>query len=83
MNNNSLYVTVKKEKYIPLINRVQGPYCKLWTKFFHCLMAQARSAWAIKRQKKQGSITYRTDEQTWLIRCLLYGSFPTMVIKQN
>ena len=21
-------------QYIPLINRVRGPYCKIWTKFF-------------------------------------------------
>ena len=24
-------------KYIPLTNRVRGPYCKLWTEFFSCI----------------------------------------------
>ena len=45
--------------YIPLINRVQGPYRKLRTRVFSILMAQARSAQAMR--KKQGSVTYGTD----------------------
>ena len=39
--------------YIPLTNRVRGPYCKLRTEFFsRSLMAQARSARAINRREK-------------------------------
>jgi hypothetical protein len=49
--------------------------------FFHCLMAQARRARTMKKRKNWGSITYLTvqTDQTRLIRCLLYGSFSTMV----
>ena len=37
--------------YISLTDRVQGPYCKLLTKFFQLqFMAQARCAWAINRR---------------------------------
>ena len=28
------YVTIATLIYIPLTNRVKGPYCKLWTPFF-------------------------------------------------
>ena len=35
--------------YIPLINRVQGPYCKIWTEFF--------------RREKRGSVFYSTDRE--------------------
>ena len=38
---------------VPLTNQVQGPYCKLWTKFFPLgFMAHARSTQAINRQGK-------------------------------
>ena len=40
-------------KYIPLTNRVRGPYRKLRTEFFPPrFMAQARSARAINRRGK-------------------------------
>ena len=40
-------------KYIPLTNRVRGPYCKLRTEFFpHRFMAQTRSVRAINRRGK-------------------------------
>ena len=48
--------------YIPLVNRVHGQFCKLWTKFFPRLMAQVRRAWAIKRETKGGPIPYGTDQ---------------------
>ena len=39
--------------YIPLTNRVRGPYCKLRTEFFPPrFMAQARSTRAINRRGK-------------------------------
>ena len=39
--------------YIPLTNRVRGPYLKLRTKFFPpCFMAQAQSTRAINRRGK-------------------------------
>ena len=39
--------------YIPLANRVRGPYCKLRTDFFpHRFIAQTRSALAINRRGK-------------------------------
>ena len=42
---------------VPLTNQVQGPYCKLWTKFFPLgFMAHARSHKSTG--EKQGSITY-------------------------
>ena len=46
--------------YIPLINRVRGP--QVMDRVFPRLIAQARSALAIKRGEKQGSITYSTDQ---------------------
>ena len=51
--------------YIPLTNRVRGPYCKLRTKFFPPrFMAKARSAQAINgRRKKRGSVTYSTHRE--------------------
>ena len=50
--------------YIPLTNRVRGPYCKLRTEFFpHRFIAQARSARAINRRGKRGSATYSTDRE--------------------
>ena len=42
-------------KYIPLTNRVRGPYRKLRTEFFPRFMARALRAWAINR-----SVTYST-----------------------
>ena len=51
--------------YIPLTNRVRGPYRKLRTEFFPLrFMAQARSARAINsRGEKPGSVTYGTDRE--------------------
>ena len=51
--------------YIPLTNRVRGPYCKLRTEFFSLrFMAQARCARAMNRRgKKRGSVTYSTDRE--------------------
>ena len=56
---------LKFRKYIPLTNRVRGPYRKLRTEFFPLrYMAQARSARAInRREKKRGSVTYSTDPE--------------------
>ena len=64
-------------QYIPLINRVRGPYCKIRTEFCsRRFMAQARSARAINRWEKNEDpyFTVRT-ENTRLIRYLLYLSF--------
>ena len=53
-------------KYIPLINRVRGPYCKLWILVFLLALLygpQARTARPIKRGgENRGSITYGTDQ---------------------
>ena len=58
--------------YIPLTNRVWGPYHKLLTKFFPLrFMAQGRSAWAINRRGKRGSVTYSTDREEIFIISLL------------
>ena len=53
------------EAFIPLTNRVRGPYRKLRTEFLSPrFMAQARSARAINRRgKKRGSVTYSTDRE--------------------
>ena len=60
---------------IPLISRVRGPYCKLWTEFFPSIYGP--SAKRAGHENKEGKNEYpylavRT-EQTRLIRCLLYG----------
>jgi len=50
-----MYESIAQFKYIPLTNRVRGPYsyCKLRTEFFpHQFMAQAQSARAINRRGK-------------------------------
>ena len=47
------------DQQMPIIDRVRGPYRKLRTRFFSILMAQARSARAMR--KKRGSVTYGTD----------------------
>ena len=56
----------KKWIYIPLTNRVWGPYCKLRDRVFFLLylMAQARSARAINRRGKNEDpyLTVRTEE---------------------
>ena len=62
---NPLKPLLISRDYIPLTNRVRGPYRKLRTEFFSppC-MAQARSARAINRRgKKRGSVTYSTDRE--------------------
>ena len=47
---DDMYIVLR---YIPLTNRVRGPYCKLRTEFFPPrFMAQARSARAINRRGK-------------------------------
>ena len=47
------YEVLKIGEYIPLTNRVRGPYRKLRTEFFPLrFMAQARSARAINRRGK-------------------------------
>ena len=61
----------EKGLYIPLINRVRGPYRKLRTEYFSILLAQAPNARAMR--KKQGPVTYGTDRANEVIRCLLYG----------
>ena len=63
-----------KSTYIPLTNRVRGPYRKLRKEFFRPrFIAQARSARAINRRgKKRGSVTYSTERETRLVRYLLY-----------
>ena len=46
-------ILIESKKYIPLTNRVRGPYRKLRTEFFPPrFMAQARSARAINRRGK-------------------------------
>ena len=50
--------------YLPLTNRVREPYRKLRTEFFPPrFMVQARSARAINRREKRGSVTYSTDRE--------------------
>ena len=50
--------------YIPLTNRVRGPYRKLRTKFFPPrFMAQAPSTGHKSKGKKLGSVTYSTDRE--------------------
>ena len=50
--------------YIPLTNRVRGPYRKLRTEFFSPrFMAQARSAGHKSKGNKRGSVTYSTDRE--------------------
>ena len=51
-------------KYIPLTNRVRGPYRKLRTEFFPPrFMAQARSAGHKSKGKNRGPVTYSTDRE--------------------
>ena len=60
-------------EYVPLTNRVRGPYRKLRTEFFPPrFMAQALSARAINRGGKRGSVTYSTDRDNEVSRYLLY-----------
>ena len=48
-----LYLSSNRGLYIPLTNRVRGPHSKLRTEFFPPrFMAQARSARAINRRRK-------------------------------
>ena len=54
-------------RYIPLMSRVFGPYCKLRTEFFSI------DLWP-KREARIRNFTVRT-EKTRLIRCLLYDFF--------
>ena len=53
MSRDGKVTKIKIIKYIPLTNRVRGPYRKLRTEFFSPrFMAQARSARAINRRGK-------------------------------
>ena len=52
-------------KYIPLTNRVRGPYCKLRTEFFSPAIygPSAKCAGHKSKGKKRGSVTYSTDRE--------------------
>ena len=53
---------MKTKNYIPLTNRVRGPYRKLQTEYFFLrFIAKARSRRAIIVGGKRGSVTYGTD----------------------
>ena len=61
-------ILIESKKYIPLTNRVRGPYRKLRTQFFPPrFMAQTRSARSRlghkSKGKKRGSLTYSTDRE--------------------
>ena len=64
--------------YISLINRVGGPYRKLRTRVFSILMAQARSARAIR--KKQGSVTYGTDRANEVNKMFIIRLLPLPIL---
>ena len=57
------YVTVATVIYIPLTNRVEGLYCKLWTPFF----STSTDGPSVKQEghelkcTKQGAVTYGMD----------------------
>jgi len=52
---------VKFSSYIPLNNRIRGPYCKLRTEFFPIDLWPKREC--INRWGKRGSVTYSTDRE--------------------
>ena len=63
-NRDANFSRVARRLIDTLSNRVRGPYCKLRTEFFPPrFMAQARSALAINRGEKRGSVTYDTDRE--------------------
>ena len=62
------FISIILVNYIPLTNRVRGPYCKLQTELFSCLfMAQACI------EKKRGSVTYRTDRENEVNRIFIFS----------
>ena len=66
MSSKSVY-EIAIEQYIPLTNRVWGPYRKLRTEFYALqIVAKARSA-RVRGPKivgeKRGSVTYSTDRE--------------------
>ena len=67
------YFLHMSRRYIPLTNRVGGPYRKLRTEFFPPrFMAQARSARAItSKGKKRGSVTYSKDRENEFIKIFI------------
>ena len=65
-NQSFLLTTYAKEtEYIPLSNRVRGPYRKLRTEFFSPRFygPSAKRAGHKSKGKKRGSVTYSTDRE--------------------
>ena len=85
------YYCIQTVLYIPLTNRVRGPYRKLRTEFFPpWFMTQARSARANKSKgKKQGSLTYSTDRENEVSKIFIislvcvWGAQEQFLVMQN
>ena len=57
--------TIKVSVYVPLTNRVRGPYRKLRTEFFSSSTygPSAKRAGHKSKRKKRGSVPYSTDRE--------------------
>ena len=58
-----------KKVFIPLANRVRGPYCKLRNEFFSAKRAGHKS-----ERKKRGSVTYSSDRENEVSKIISLGS---------
>ena len=57
-------------KYIPLTNRVLGPYCKLRTEFFPLRFVPKCRPLIVG--EKRGSVTYGTDQEDEVSNILIF-----------
>ena len=73
--DNVLWILGSSDKYL-LLAEFSVRTVNYGLSFFHRFMAQARSAWAINRWKKRGSVFYRTNRKNEANKTLIIWLLP-------